>query len=323
MLFRKFSSFITVRIGKQKPIILPPKENQDSCACDFIKKSGAYPALLKIRKSADFTALPGSLTLEAAFITPLVIMLVTALLSLFTMMVTELQLQHALEAVGGELAGSSYAAVSLTSGEKNALLRETGENIVLTIASEQLVKRKIREELGEAFEKNTLIQGGLNGISFLGTGFDPESQNITICANYSLQVPFFSQFGAKVSISQKAVRRAWTGRGSSGNPQTQIVYVAENGVVYHTSLSCTHIKLSITEVKATQVDRMRNASGGKYYACELCGEEDGSSLYITNYGDRYHTNRNCSGLKRTIRSIPITQAGDLPLCTKCRRREGS
>jgi len=263
--------------------------------------------------------LQGSLTLEAALILPLVIMLMTACMSLFTMMATELRLQHIMDQVAGKLAGYTYAATALNSSEKSSLLRRAGENIILNVATEQMIKSQVKAEAPEGFSESSLIDGGVDGISFLGSRFDQSTQNITVCASYYLKVPYFSAFGARIRISQRVVRRAWTGKDSEGNRDEEIVYITESGTVYHTSLSCSHLKLSIESVPLRSVSSRRNADGGKYYPCEICAEET-ATVFITSYGDRYHSNRNCSGLKRTIRSVPLSQVGNRPLCKTCQRR---
>jgi len=318
VLFRKFHKKDSAERIPNKPLY---PGHQDSCMNQENNPSEAYPASRKIRKSAAFTALPGSLTIEAALVMPIVIVVLTALMSLIAMMGTELKLQQAMEVTGGRLAGYMCAAEALTAEEKNTLLREVSEDIVLTSISAELVREEITEELGGSFSDNTLIRGGLEGISFLGTRFDPGTQNITICATYDLQVPFFSILGASIRISQRTVRRAWTGKVSEGSGAEEIVYITETGRVYHTSLSCSHLKLSISSVSRGSIEGRRNTDGAKYYPCELCGEEEASTVFITSYGDRYHTNRNCSGLKRTIKSIPISQVGSRTLCKTCKRRK--
>ena len=41
--------------------------------------------------------------------------------------------------------------------------------------------------------------------------------------------------------------------------------------------------------------------------------------YITPYGDRYHKEKDCAGLRRSIRKLKKSQVGDLPACSKCGR----
>lgn len=131
----------------------------------------------------------------------------------------------------------------------------------------------------------------------------------------------------KVKSVLRARVRAWTGRdgngasgdeesGESGEPQEETVWVTQTGQVYHKDENCTYIKLSIRRVDRDELDHLRNNSGGKYHACELCGG-GGSSVYITNYGDRYHSSVACSGLKRTVSSIPVSEIGNRRPCSKC------
>ena len=40
-------------------------------------------------------------------------------------------------------------------------------------------------------------------------------------------------------------------------------------------------------------------------------------IYITSQGNRYHTQLNCSGLKRTIYTVPLSQTGGRGRCSKC------
>lgn len=97
----------------------------------------------------------------------------------------------------------------------------------------------------------------------------------------------------------------------------QIVYVTENGSVYHKNRGCTHLQLTISLTGREEVGGLRNASGEKYYACEKCGKDDGGSLYITEEGNRWHSSLSCGSLKRTIRAVPVSEAAGLPACRKC------
>ena len=137
--------------------------------------------------------------------------------------------------------------------------------------------------------------------------------------------PLFLPDGLKMfGVWCSGSARAWTGRsgeyaGGAPSEAEQYVYVAENGTVYHTSSCCTHINLSISKTDISSVGSMRNENGGKYTECEKCGDntEAGTDVYITSYGDRYHSDLSCSGLKRSVRMVEISRVNGLQECERC------
>ena len=87
--------------------------------------------------------------------------------------------------------------------------------------------------------------------------------------------------------------------------------------VYHKDYHCSHLDLSIRMTHLELVEGLRNENGGKYYPCEHCVKGNGGNIYITNSGDRYHSSLSCSGLKRTIYAIPISEAAGKGACSRC------
>ena len=57
----------------------------------------------------------------------------------------------------------------------------------------------------------------------------------------------------------------------------------------------------------------------RYHACESCsrGQAPGSTVYITKSGNRYHNDKNCSGLPRSVRLVQESAAGNLHACKRC------
>ena len=115
--------------------------------------------------------------------------------------------------------------------------------------------------------------------------------------------------------------RAWTGydveRRAGEDGEETYVYITDNGTAYHRSRACTHLTLSIMLVGKEEAAGMRNASGGKYSPCEKCGGEGSGIVYVTKEGDRYHSTIECSGLKRSVRCIPLSEAGGRTPCSRC------
>lgn len=167
-------------------------------------------------------------------------------------------------------------------------------------------------------------------VSFLESRLLEDNDEIDLIVTYRMNRPFPILPLGSITMRQRVHTRAFTGveqRGKSGNQDHRIVYVTETGRVYHLKLECTYLKLSISQLQYGDLATKRNDSGGKYKACEKCCKDknlvDNTSVWITNYGDRYHTTASCSGLKRTVEEIPLSQVGTRTPCSKCGKEEGT
>ena len=121
-------------------------------------------------------------------------------------------------------------------------------------------------------------------------------------------------------IVQKAVCRSWIGFAGL-EIREAIVYMTPEGEVYHLYADCTHLELSIQCVSDQHAKTAKNLYGEKYRKCELCKEPFEMLVYITSEGNCYHSQRNCGGLKRTIRQIPLSESGGKRCCLRCMVRE--
>lgn len=122
---------------------------------------------------------------------------------------------------------------------------------------------------------------------------------------------------------------AWTGKeyaneegqaGSEEKEKEPMVYVTENGSVYHKDIGCSYLDLSISHVSKNAAEGLRNHYGEKYSPCETCGkgQDQGGMVYITETGNRYHTLESCSGLKRTVRMEKQSHvSGKMHACSRC------
>ncbi len=131
--------------------------------------------------------------------------------------------------------------------------------------------------------------------------------------------PYFPGDAFGIDVYEHCKSRAWVGAKINESTDEQIVYVTETGTVYHKIPGCTHIKLSIETTTYDAVKDLRNSYGGKYSPCEKCGKgaKYAGVLYITETGDRYHTSIKCSGLKRSVTGIKISEVGERGKCSRC------
>lgn len=139
----------------------------------------------------------------------------------------------------------------------------------------------------------------------------------------SYDVPFIGSEWFNICIYQQMRINTYDGKSmiSESNIVDEYVYIAENGSVYHKYKNCVYLNPGIQNVRYGEISGMRNASGGKYSVCKRCCKNiefsDNTITYITPYGNSYHKDFKCSGLKRTIRKVKLSDIGNMPPCSKC------
>lgn len=163
------------------------------------------------------------------------------------------------------------------------------------------------------------VTGNVFGITFSESCFG--GNDICLRVHYQMKFPV-SLLGKKSFwLSQQTIYRKWTGWKDELGIQDgdRWVYIAEQGTVYHKTSGCTYLNLSIQSVEDVQIAEYRNESGEKYHKCELCADKINKfgRVYITNYGNKYHTDLNCSGIKRTIEMIRLSDVEGKGACSKC------
>ena len=176
------------------------------------------------------------------------------------------------------------------------------------------IENHIRELTGKEYQK--YVAPYAPGASLLMSNM--EGPEIMLCADYTIRLPIALFQIKDVRITQRSVSRKWTGDRETWT-ETDYVYVTEHGTVYHRSRSCRYLDLSIRTAEYAEIGDLRNKSEHKYYACGQCAAKNKHlrQVYITDYGEVYHTSLSCSGLKRTVYLIPISEVGGKGPCSKC------
>lgn len=199
--------------------------------------------------------------------------------------------------------------------------------IVTYLITSGLMQGKFGEVVDQGIINKSCVEGGMKGFSFLLSSYDTETNIADVTVQYKVHFPLGLAIIKDFDITQKVKVRVFVGLSNTTSDEEEgdddYVYIAETGTVYHESKECTHLKLSITKINRSSLNSQRNTSGGKFYACEICNPEDVKQeyYYITKQGNRYHSKTNCSGLKRTIKTIKRSEVGDRRPCTRCGKRE--
>ena len=150
----------------------------------------------------------------------------------------------------------------------------------------------------------------------MGSFEELENGEVVIYKSDKLRQIWNLPFGTEDWLTEKAVCRAWIGF-TELEDQEMYVYITPEGSVYHLYRDCTHLDLSVQRVPFLQAVISKNQYGETYRECERCREDFGALVYITEEGNCYHSERSCSGLKRTIRQVPISTVGERAGCLRC------
>ena len=249
-------------------------------------------------RASAFTS-KGSITLEAAFSVSLFFWAAICLVYLLEIMTIQTTIKNALYSVAKEYAEESYLYPFVSS-------MEVEDKIVTHIGAERL--------------ERSMIVGGSQGLDLSETKKHWNTTIVDFSVKYRLEIPI-SVFHLYSPWQSQTVRvKGWTGYEATV-PEIDsgdIVYVTDYGVVYHSDPQCTYLDLSVRTIEQGEIEEMRNQSGSRYKACILCAASVGQGkVYITDYGERYHGSLGCSGLKRNVYEVSLSDVYGLGGCSKC------
>ena len=269
-----------------------------------------------ISRKKNFCCTKGSMTLEAAFVLPFFLFAVINILFAINIIGAQSRINAALHQTGNKMAFSGYGYEKTV----RSVLPDSLSGVAMTYV---YARGQVLEYVGRDYLDQSCIVDGADGVSFAGSSVMAEGDIIDLQVSYKVK-PFSAVMGFKgFTVTQRYYGRAWTGYDvtqfvSDTNAEDPMVFVTETGTVYHLDRNCTYLNPSAESVPALTVDGRRNQSGGKYYPCETCGAGTGMGhVYITGQGSRYHSNINCSSLKRTIYTVPLSEVGGRGRCSKC------
>lgn len=263
-----------------------------------------------------------SITLEAAIMLPIFMFLMFFCLFPLKIMESERSLLSYMEKIGEKMAVAEYVkripedkTEESSAGEFASGLIDGAETgavyaLILSKASEQPVKNLY-------FDTESTVFSDEN---------EKDPSILYIELKYEPDMPFsiFSIMPMKKSIVIN--KRAWIGsqggRGRSKyDPESmeedRIVYLSNNGSVYHEDPGCHYLSNVFLTAQAEQMPELRNESGGKYHACPSCRPGNTGRVYYFANGSAYHSSEGCSAVTSYARAVRLSEAEGLRACSYC------
>lgn len=255
----------------------------------------------KAAKRASFcpSGEKGVITIEAALAVPLFFFAVLALFYMIEVMTIRTSIRSGMQYAAKQAASEAYARQWITPGGLEA-------DIVDAVGGERL--------------ERSIIVDGSSGLHCEESRMSVITGILKLRVSYQVRLPIPVFAAPPVPMKESMQMKGWNGYVRTGfrGQEDDTVYITESGMVYHRDYHCNYLELSIHMVSSGEVKGLRNENQEKYHACERCVHgEAASQVYLTDYGNRYHNSLNCSGLKRTIYAVPLSEAAGKGACSKC------
>ena len=275
-----------------------------------------------------------SLTVEAALVMPLFLCFMVTFLYFIQIITIQEYIQSAMTRVGLNLAKTAYVyddfpdvtqALQFDATILGTELENELQDLAAAYLDSTVLKQYAAIYLNTDRVNHSFILNGFRGMNFDHSSILREDGCIDIIVRYQVRFPLRLFSLEDMNMIQRVRVRGWTGYeveplySMEEQNSKEMVYITNTGTVYHKSATCSHIKLSVRAVSGIPKE-LRNDNGAKYYPCETCckGVQDPlGTFYITSDGNRYHNKRDCSGIKRSVKEIPLSEVGSRTLCKRC------
>ena len=299
------------RVKNHKKIKKPKKSYKSQ---NSLSENKSYPSSdRKQDGTPSDVLLSGSFTLEATVCLPVFATFLVVAMFFLRLLMVEQNLTESMELSARKL---STAAFAENIGVSEGLLDVSSLPAAIALVNKDYSKKSE----GEGYRYMLLGKAALNL-----TGSDVTGDYVDLNAAYVTQLPVNLLGKRSLLMKRKVKARKWNGYeldGGQGEEEDDIwVYVTPHGTVYHMDCDCHYLNLSVRSVSKNSVSSLRNKDGSSYAPCAVCGKKASASglVYVTDYGGSYHTNINCSGLKRGIDMIKKkeAEAKGYGACSKC------
>ena len=205
-----------------------------------------HPYIIQERASAtdSKTRIQGSVTIEAALAIPWFLFAVLCLIYLLEIQAIQLSIFSAMQGTA-KIAAEEMAVVQVLNPIK------LKADLVNLIGAERL--------------ERSIVVGGSSGIRCWKSRYEEEGGELHVEIEYRLRLPFPGFAHAGVLRKEEMIVKVWNGYEKKGieSDDDQIVYVTENGLVYHMDYQCSYLQLTVRFVPYSGLEHLRNQPANK------------------------------------------------------------
>lgn len=270
--------------------------------------------------------LAASMTVEAALCLPLFLFFAAALMEPMKWLDRQRKIQAAMEHCCESLSQYMYIeemGEAFIYGSDEETPEDSPERGYLELASDMAASLWLKGRL-RAYAENVVIKKAC---------VPDDSKDIWLEAEYKETLPFFRLKEGGALMHTASRRRSFIGingklrldgtDNGGAKEEEPLVYVGAGMGKYHLYRDCHYISNQYEAVSQSEAKQMKNASGGRYKACSRCAKEEevSESVYITPSGEHYHFSQSCSAMVSYVRSVPLSEAEHLGICSYCARKE--
>ena len=265
----------------------------------FLKKTGA------------------SLTLEASLVLPIFLFYIMTLLYGLEIIRFE---SDAFQALSIEITRESFEAYQTKYGG----LSGASDNTYMTTMSEKTAIQNVKDYLDMQILPYLCVENSRDGVKVILQENMAGTDNRSLSVTYKLKPFLYLLPIGDITVTDKLVLHDFTGYCKEKDAvwdkygeENIYVFITPYGEKYHFSESCTYLKVKLQPIAAGEVFGYRNLDGEIYRPCEVCGDEESLVVYVTKWGNRYHTKRDCKAIQKNIQRVLLSQTGGRTPCSKC------
>lgn len=283
-----------------------------------------------IKRSSRSLYLNGGMTIEAALVLPVFIFTILSVAYFMVILNYQNILQNSINDTAESVGRYAYVLERVENISDEVLSSSTNwdkELLASGINTAYVWKKMMTEEVKGYSEKVNVV-GGTKGILITDSKIDQDGEGINdIKVQYRIAIPIFGENTYQIQLSNRCYFREWIGTSIDNRSldidEDRIVFITNTGTVYHLTDTCTYINLDVKQVRYEEVAELRNEAGAKYKSCKSCvtGKLKADDIvFVTEDGTRFHSNRVCSKITRTVIKIKKAEVGERTLCSRCKEK---